>query len=240
MAGGVGLAALEHLSAAGAMVCGTAGSVAKRSLLRSQGVQHAASSRSTEFAETFSQVGCYTAHNAHKSGAKHFVFAAVCNRVYHINPQVIAMQVGGMDVVLNSLTSPGMMAASLVALASSGACIEISKRDIWSPARVAQERLDVKYCLLAIDFFPAYVSRLSLAALAKRLADGGVHPLPVVLHSMGSVHAALRQMSKVRFDQGGMWVHTGAIVCCPLMLLQSRILILLQHNLSPRSDGLMG
>ena len=35
---------------------------------------------------------------------------------------------------------------------------EISKRDIWSPQRVAQERPDVEYRLVAIDFLPAQVS----------------------------------------------------------------------------------
>ena len=31
---------------------------------------------------------------------------------------------------------------------------EISKRDIWSPQRIAQERPDVDYQLVAIDFLP--------------------------------------------------------------------------------------
>ena len=48
-----------------------------------------------------------------------------------------ACQLGGTDVVLNSLTSPGMVAASLAALAHGGRFVEISKRDIWSPARMA-------------------------------------------------------------------------------------------------------
>ncbi len=39
---------------------------------------------------------------------------------------------------------------------------EISKRDIWSPARVAQDRPDVDYKLVAIDFLPVQVI-LSLA-----------------------------------------------------------------------------
>lgn len=34
---------------------------------------------------------------------------------------------------------------------------EISKRDIWSPARVAQERPDIDYKLIAIDFLPVQV-----------------------------------------------------------------------------------
>ena len=49
-----------------------------------------------------------------------------------------AAQLGGVDVVLNSLTSAGMVAGSLAALRRGGRMVEISKRDIWSAARVAQ------------------------------------------------------------------------------------------------------
>ena len=49
-----------------------------------------------------------------------------------------AAELGGADVVLNSLTSSGMVAGSLAALSRSGRFVEISKRDIWSAARVAQ------------------------------------------------------------------------------------------------------
>jgi hypothetical protein len=62
-----------------------------------------------------------------------------------------------MDVTLNSLTSPGMVAATLAGAACGGRVVEISKRDIWSPARVAQERPDVAYRLVAIDFLPGQV-----------------------------------------------------------------------------------
>ncbi len=47
-------------------------------------------------------------------------------------------------MVLNSLTSPGMVAATLSTLSCSARFAEIGKRDIWSPARVAQERPDVR------------------------------------------------------------------------------------------------
>ena len=49
-----------------------------------------------------------------------------------------AAQLGGPTVVLNSLTSTGMVAGSLAALGEGGRFVEISKRDIWSAARVAQ------------------------------------------------------------------------------------------------------
>lgn len=59
-----------------------------------------------------------------------------------------------MHAALNSLTSPGMVAATLACLARGGALAEIGKRDVWSPARVAQERPDIAYRLVAIDFLP--------------------------------------------------------------------------------------
>lgn len=64
---------------------------------------------------------------------------------------------GGADVVLNTLTSPGMVSASLALLRPNGRFVEISKRDISSAARIAQERPDVTYSLLAIDFLPPQV-----------------------------------------------------------------------------------
>ena len=60
--------------------------------------------------------------------------------------------------MLNSLTSPGMVAATLACLAWGAHMAEISKRDIWSPQRIAQERPDVQYRLVAIDFLSAAVS----------------------------------------------------------------------------------
>lgn len=45
---------------------------------------------------------------------------------------------GCADVVLNTLTSSGMVAGSLALLSSGGRFVEISKRDIWSGARMAQ------------------------------------------------------------------------------------------------------
>ena len=59
-----------------------------------------------------------------------------------------------MQAALNSLTSPGMVAATLACLARGGQLAEIGKRGVWSPARVAQERPDVAYRLVAIDFLP--------------------------------------------------------------------------------------
>ena len=102
-AGGVGLAAMQVIAAAGAAAITTAGSPAKRGLLRSLGSAHASSSRDTGFVTELTEVG-------------------------------------GATVALNTLTSSGMVAGTLATLKWGGQFVEISKRDIWSAARVAQGR----------------------------------------------------------------------------------------------------
>jgi NADPH:quinone reductase-like Zn-dependent oxidoreductase len=99
-AGGVGLAALQVVSAVGASAVATAGSASKRSLLRSLGVSAVVGSRDSVFVGPV----CY---------------------------------LGGVDVVLNSLTSPGMVGGSLAVLKQGGRFVEIGKRDIWAPAAAA-------------------------------------------------------------------------------------------------------
>jgi NADPH:quinone reductase-like Zn-dependent oxidoreductase len=158
--GGVGLAALQVIGAAGATAAATAGSPSKRALLRSLGCAAVVGSRDTGFAAQLAQLG-------------------------------------GVAVVLNSLTSPGMVAASLAALLPGGRLVEIGKRDIWSPAAAAAERPDVSYSLLAVDFLPAGVVQAALRRVAAGAATGQLRPLPTITHDLRSVVAALRQLSQV-------------------------------------------
>ena len=66
-----------------------------------------------------------------------------------------------------------MVAASLASLALAGSFVEVGKRDIWSPARMAQERPDVNYRLVAVDFLPPETINRNLTRLAGMLAAGG-------------------------------------------------------------------
>jgi NADPH:quinone reductase-like Zn-dependent oxidoreductase len=113
-------------------------------------------------------------------------------------------QTGGVDVVLNSLTSPGMVAGSLSVLRQGGRFVEIGKRDIWAPAAVSADRPDVSYSVLAIDFMPAVVLRGLLQRLSTDLATGSVVPIRTAVHDITAVHAALRQMAQAR--------HVGKVV----------------------------
>ena len=65
-----------------------------------------------------------------------------------------------------------MVAASLACLGGGGSFVEVGKRDIWSPQRVAQERPDIKYNLVAIDFWESEAVESSLQRLAAMLARG--------------------------------------------------------------------
>ena len=116
-----------------------------------------------------------------------------------------AAQLGNnISSALNSLTSPGMVAASLATLQVGSQFVEIGKRDIWSAARVAQERPDVSYHFVAVDFLPKHVVQSSLQGIAQGLSRGRLQPLPQVVHSASDAQSALRQMSQAR--------HVGKIV----------------------------
>ena len=116
-------------------------------------------------------------------------------------------QLGGCDVLLNSLTSPGMVAASMALIKQGGRMAEIGKRDIWSAAAAAAERPDVSYNLLAVDFLPGEVVQTALQKVAAGVAAGMLRPLPTIAHELSSVVAAFRQMSQAR--------HVGKITISP-------------------------
>ena len=166
-AGGVGLAAIQLLQAAGATVIATAGSAQKRAVLHKLGVQHVINSRHTQFVAEVSQLG-------------------------------------GVDVVLNSLTSSGMVAASLAVLKANGRFVEISKRDIWAQQQVAVERPDCAFTYIAVDFLPAACIQSSLQWASKALTKGTICPLPCICQPIGNAPAACRQMM-----QAG---HVGKVV----------------------------
>lgn len=166
-AGGVGLAAIQLLQAAGATVIATAGSPQKRAVLHKLGVQHVVSSRHTQFVAEVTQLG-------------------------------------GADVVLNSLTSSGLVAASLAVLKMNGRFVEISKRDIWAQQQVAVERPDCTFAYIAVDFLSAACIQSSLQWAAGALTKGTICPLPCICQTIGNAPAAFRQMM-----QAG---HVGKVV----------------------------
>jgi NADPH:quinone reductase-like Zn-dependent oxidoreductase len=167
-AGGVGLAAIHLLRWLGAVPVATAGSPAKRALLRGLGVGCVGSSRDTSFADD------------------------------------VAVTQSQVHAVLNNLTSPGMVAASLSALRPDGRFTEIGKRDVWSAQRVAQERPDITYCCLAVDFLPAVAVRAGMQHVSCLAGAGVMQPLPLSVSPLLQAPAALRTLSQAR--------HVGKVV----------------------------
>jgi acyl transferase domain-containing protein/NADPH:quinone reductase-like Zn-dependent oxidoreductase/acyl carrier protein/thioesterase domain-containing protein len=166
--GGVGLAAVQTIKAAGAEVVATAGNPSKRNLLRSVGVKHIGSSRDLSFVES------------------------------------ICLSSNPVDVVLNTLTSAGFVAATLSVSNHGARMVEISKRDIWPAQRVLQERPDMVYCLVAVDFMSEDALNQSLTRVSRGISTNRLTPLPLASHRLSHVGAALRQMSQAR--------HIGKIV----------------------------
>lgn len=66
-----------------------------------------------------------------------------------------------------------MVAASLALLKPGGCMVELGKRDIWVHGRPAQERPDVRYNLLAIDFLPPEQLGSLLSVVRRTLGEKG-------------------------------------------------------------------
>ena len=134
----------------------------------------------------------------HELGVKHVVSSRHTQFVSEV------AQLGGVDVVLNSLTSSGMVGASLAVLKTGGRFIEISKRDIWAQQLVALERPDCSFAYIAVDFLSPVCIQSSLRWVSAALTKGTICPLPSICHPLGNAPAAFRQMM-----QAG---HVGKVV----------------------------
>ncbi len=105
-----------------------------------------------------------------------------------------------------------MVAASLSCMAVGGAFVEIGKRDIWSPQRIAQERPDVAYHLVAVDFLPPSVVAGRLRWLSALLAKGSVQPLATLVYGLSDTAAAFRRMSQAK--HAGLFVDVVHRIVC--------------------------
>ena len=113
----------------------------------------------------------------------------------------------GVDVVLNSLTGEGFIAASLSCLAPGGRFVELSRRDILSREEMAAVRPDVAYSILELDVVKQDDPARAGAALQQvmaRLAAGELTPLVHSLWPLAESGAAMGFMRDAR--------HIGKIV----------------------------
>ncbi|KAJ9518952.1 hypothetical protein QJQ45_026209, partial [Haematococcus lacustris] len=201
-AGGVGLMAVQAAAATGAVVYATAGSAAKRHLLRAAGVHSVANSRSTSFVEEV------------------------------VLAPSAGLQLAAVHVVLNNLTTPGWVSAALSLLQPGGSFVEIGKRDVFSAARVAQERPDVRYSFVAVDLMPEPVLHAAMLRASRAAACGLLQPLPGAVHSLPNVVSALRQLAQAK--------HVGKVVVSASLLTPAASATTLQQALGQGSVLLTG
>ena len=195
--GGVGLAALPVLQRLKCAAWTTAGAPSKRGLLRSLGSQAADTSRNLNFVEAFACCAVPTLQHGTHSSQKDAATASG-------GPCPVGGPRGGLTAVLNSLTSPGMVAASMALLSIGGQIIELGKRDIWSPQRAAQERPDALYHLFALDFFTPTAMQEALTHVSRGIALAAVGAARTACHPLAATHSALRQLAGAR--------HVGKVV----------------------------
>jgi acyl transferase domain-containing protein/NADPH:quinone reductase-like Zn-dependent oxidoreductase/short-subunit dehydrogenase involved in D-alanine esterification of teichoic acids/acyl carrier protein len=108
---------------------------------------------------------------------------------------------GGVDVVVNSLTSPGFIEASLAALAPGGRFVELAKANIWTKEQMQATRPDVDYRV--VDLHSAAREQraqvgAALAGLARGWADGSLPVLPLRQFAVQEAFEAFRLMQQGR------------------------------------------
>ncbi len=107
----------------------------------------------------------------------------------------------GVDVVLNSLTGPGFIEASLSCLVTGGHFVEMGRRDIWSEQAMSEARPDVAYSVLALDEYKKYDPERPGAALRRvmeRLSTGELKPLVHTRWPIAEARAAMDFMRSAR------------------------------------------
>ena len=114
---------------------------------------------------------------------------------------------GGVDIVVNSLTGPGFIEASLSCLANGGRFVELSQRGNLSKAEMKSLRPDVEYTILELDVLkqsdPQRVGAV-LAGVFEKMANGELKPLAHAQWPLTETSAAMECMQAAR--------HIGKIV----------------------------
>jgi len=155
-------------------------------------------------ATVFATASTYKRATLRKMGVEH----VYDSRSTDFADQILADTGGaGVDVVLNSLTNDGFIAATVRATAQGGRFAEIAKRDIWTPEQMAEVRPDIDYEIIALDVTieeePERVGEL-LAELADSMGRGELLPLAVEVYPLTEAKTAFRRMQQAR--------HIGKIV----------------------------
>ncbi len=155
-------------------------------------------------ATVFATASTYKRATLRKMGVEH----VYDSRSTDFADQILADTGGaGVNVVLNSLTNEGFIAATLRATAQGGRFAEIAKRDIWTPEQMTATRPDIDYEIIALDWCiehePDRVGTL-LRELADSMARGELKPLAAEVYPLTEAKTAFRRMQQAR--------HIGKIV----------------------------
>lgn len=110
----------------------------------------------------------------------------------------------GVNLVLNSLTSPGFKEASLKVCAKGANFIEMSKLNIWTEDEVRALRPDVKYSIVALETLSTSVNEGLFEVGSKWLREGWLKPIPYTRFNSRSIQDALHYLQKAR--------HVGKVV----------------------------
>lgn len=107
----------------------------------------------------------------------------------------------GVDVVVNSLTSPGFIEASLSCLAHGGRFVELGRAGILAEEEMAKIRPDVHYSILRLDALKENAPEEAgdaLRAVIKRLEAGKLTPIIHTQWPIASVGKAMLHMRNAR------------------------------------------
>ena len=113
----------------------------------------------------------------------------------------------GIHVVLNSLTGPGFIEASLQSCVRKARFVEIAKRDIWTVEQVHAAREDIAYHVVALDKEIAKRPKWGYALLTrvlKWLQQHRIQPMPIQTFPMHQAVMALKRLQQAQ--------HIGKIV----------------------------
>ncbi|CAL6312682.1 unnamed protein product [Bathycoccus prasinos] len=144
----------------------------------------------------------YTVIGSASSARKRFLMRTLgfnkmtCTRTTDFVDSVTTNTLGvGVHSVINSLTSPGMIAASLSVLQRNGSFIEIGKREIWSPRAANLEKPTCEINLIATDFLSPRDIEARMHYLSCALCIGTMKPIPSQINNFNAVRESMREMA---------------------------------------------
>eukprot|EP00890_Picochlorum_soloecismus_P001111 jgi/Picsp_1/1/NSC_00001-R1 len=132
---------------------------------------------------------------------------------------LLCQNFGGICAVINTLTTPGMLSATISCIKFGGSLVEVSKRGIFSHSRVVQERLDIHPDILAIDFMPIQRAQAYLKLIETLMSTGQIKPVVSSMYELRHISSAFRTyyraatIGKVVFVSSNDDLKSGASDC---------------------------